>query len=251
MFVCRLAVTGVSLLAVSGLLCPGKPRVSGISLPFPENQAFIILFKTRGEKQQREIIKNRYLCVKPNQTKMEQKTSVWKGTLNSGLILGLVLVLFSLLLWFFNQALNQKLASISYVFLIAGLYLGIKDFRDKSRGGFLSYGGALGAGVVISIYVAVITAIFTILLYQVIDPGLIEKVKAVAEDRLVNRGMSDEQIEMAMKVSGKFMNPVFMAINALIGSVFIGTIISLFLAIFLKREGETPFTGEAATEETE
>ena len=181
---------------------------------------------------------------------MEQKTSVWKGTLNSGLILGLVLVLFSLLLWFFDQALNQKLASISYVFIIAGLYLGIKDFRDNSRGGFLSYGGALGAGVVISIYVAIITAIFTILLYQVIDPGLVEKVKAVAEERLVNRGMTDEQIEMAMNVSGKFMSPVFMAINALIGSVFIGTIISLILAIFLKREGGTPFTEETATEET-
>jgi len=200
----------------------------------PNHKNLVYLFKT-----------------KQNCSMETTKTSVWKGTLNAGVILGLILVLYSLILWFFDQSLNRTLASLSYLIIIVGLYLGIKDFRDNSRGGVLSYGGVVGAGTVISLYVAIITAIFTIILYKFIDPSLIDKVLSFSEQKLIDRGMSDDQIEMAMKISAKFMNPYFLALNALWGSVFIGVIISLFEGIFLKREGEslTAFKEESETEE--
>ncbi|NOY36327.1 MAG: DUF4199 domain-containing protein [Chlorobi bacterium] len=177
------------------------------------------------------------------------KTSVWKGTLNAGLILGLVLVLYGLILWFFDQSLNKTLGAFSYIIIIVGLYLGIKDFRDNSRGGVLSYGGVIGTGTVISLYVGIIGAVFAIILYKFIDPGLIDKLISFSEQKLVDRGMTDEQIEMAMKISGKFMNPYFIAINTLWGYVFIGVIISLFEGIFLKREGEPVFDHPVESEE--
>jgi hypothetical protein len=56
------------------------------------------------------------------------------------------------------------------------------------------------------------------------------------EEALQKKGMSDEQIEAGMAMTSKMMTPGIMAISALFGSVFIGTIISLVSAIFVKKQ---------------
>ncbi len=169
------------------------------------------------------------------------KVSVWKGTLNAGIFTGLLMVLYSLLLYFLGQTLNKVLPSLGFLIFIVGLYLGIRSFRDNARGGFLSYGQVLGAGTVMSLYIAIITAIFAYLLYAVIDPDLIVKMKDIQREMLMNRGLSDEQIENSFKISAWTRTPWFIAASSLVGTVFWGFIISLVEGIFLKREPENPF----------
>ncbi|HHJ10794.1 MAG TPA: DUF4199 domain-containing protein [Bacteroidetes bacterium] len=182
---------------------------------------------------------------------MEQnRTSVWKATLNTGIFLGLVLVLYSLLLYFTNQITNRNLGYISLVIDIVGLCLGINSFRKNYRDGFLSYGQVLGAGVVISLYAAIISGIFVYVLYAYIDQDLIRQLLDISRDKMMEKGMNDQQIEMSMKITSKIMKPWFMGISSVLNGVFFGTLISLILGIFLKREGEAPFA-EATTEEGE
>ncbi len=180
---------------------------------------------------------------------MEQnKVSVWKATLNPGIFLGLVLVLYSLLLYFTDQMTNKNLGYISLVIMIVGLFFGIKSFRDNARGGFLTYGQAVGAGAVISLYAAILSAIFAYVLYAYIDPDLVQKVLEVSRDKLMEKGLSDEQIEMSMKISSKFVKPWIMSVSAIFNGVVFGTLISLILGIFLKREGNEPFAGVTVEE---
>lgn len=57
----------------------------------------------------------------------------------------------------------------------------LRSYRDHYNSGYISYGKSLGAGVVITVYAAIITAIYIYVLYAFIDPGLIDKSLALAE----------------------------------------------------------------------
>ncbi len=197
----------------------------------------------------REQEKNVYLSVTKNHRIMENtKVSVWKGTLTAGIYLGLALVLYSLFLYFIGQTFNRTLGLVVYLIYIAGVFFGIKTFRDTYRNGFLTYGQALGAGTVTALYAGIIAAIFTYLLYAVIDPDLTAKLIEFSKQKMLDKGLSDEQVEMSMKASKIMMKPWIMAGSAIINSAFLGVIISLIEGIFLKREGETPFE-EVSTDE--
>lgn len=176
---------------------------------------------------------------------MEKKVSVWQATLNSGLILGLALVIYTLLLYFLDQTFNQKLGYVSILILIAGIVLGIKSFRDDAKGGIMSYGQGVGAGTVIGLYAGIIGAIFLFLLYEVIDPDLMGKMFTVTEEKLLESGrVPEEMIDQTMEMQKKFMAPWIMSIGTVINYVFFGVVVSLIASIFLKKEGN-PFQQEA------
>ncbi len=170
-----------------------------------------------------------------------RRVSVWKGMLNAGIFTGLLMVLYSLLLYFLGQSFNKVLSSLGFLIFIAGLYLGIRSFRDTARGGFLSYGQVLGAGTVMSLYIAIITAIFAYLLYAVIDPDLIVKMTEMKREILMKKGLSDEQIDASLKIAAWTTAPWFLAVSSLVATVIWGFILTLIEGIFLKREPENPF----------
>jgi hypothetical protein len=101
----------------------------------------------------------------------------------------------------------------------------------------ITFGQALGAGVVIFLYYSVITAVFSYILFAVIDPGLIDKMIAAAEETGMKRGFSQEQIDLSLQVQKKIMTPVFLSIMGIFGNMVLGLIISLIDAAFVRREG--------------
>lgn len=178
---------------------------------------------------------------------MENNVSVWKANLNTGLILGLLGIVWTLFLWFIDQSLNQGLGYVFFIVLIAGLYLGIKSYRDKYKNGFITYGHSLGAGVIIMLYYSIIAALFTFILYSYIDPGLTDKMLAMTESKMLDKGVPESMIEQSMKMSAKFMAPWVMAITGVVGGVFMGTILSLIVSIFTRKEGN-PLIDDAIEE---
>ncbi len=166
-----------------------------------------------------------------------QKVSPWKANLNWGLILGFVMIIFSAILYFMDQIGNQKLSLVPFVIMIIVTYFGIKAYRDTFLGGFMSFGQALGSGVLINFYASIVGGIFTILLYSVIDPDLTQKLLVMSQEKMLEKGVSEAQMEQALSVTKIFMKPVIMAAMGVFSSVFFGLLISLILGIFLKNEG--------------
>jgi len=138
---------------------------------------------------------------------MEEKVSVWKANLTNGLILGLIGIVYSLVVYFFDLTLNKVQGYVFLVILIVALYFLIKSYRDNHLHGQMTYGQAVGAGMVIFLYYSFITAIFTWILFAVIDPGLIDKQIAFAEELLQKRGLPQEAMDAAMRVQQKMINP--------------------------------------------
>lgn len=168
---------------------------------------------------------------------MEQNVNPWKSNLTNGLILGLIGIVYSLLLYFLDMSTNKSLGRVFFIIQIVVLFFLVKSYRDNYMHGMITYGQALGAGVIICLYYAIIMAVFTYILYGLIDPSLINKLLAISEEAGLKKGYSQEQIDMGMKFSKKIMTPPVMAIIGIIVNMFFGVIFSLIVGIFVRKEG--------------
>jgi hypothetical protein len=168
---------------------------------------------------------------------MEEKVNVWKANLMNGLILGLLGIVYSLVVYFLNMSFNKAQGYIFIIIQFAVLFYLVKSYRDSYKHGMIAYGEALGAGVIICLYYAIIMAIFTYILYAVIDPGLMDKSLAYSEELLQKRGLPQASIDAGMTIQKKIMTPAFMAPVSILGNMFWGLIISLIVAAFVKKEG--------------
>ncbi len=168
------------------------------------------------------------------------KSFFWKKTMKYGTLLGLVLVIYSLVLWMAGHALTQSLSYVSYLFLIVGLYLGIKTFRDNDSGGFISYSRALGVGTTIGLFAGILTGAYTFVLFKFLDPALLDQMRLLAEEAMYQSGIPEAQIEAASQMQKKFMQPGILAITTVFGNFLSAFVISLIVSIFVKKEA-SPF----------
>jgi len=168
---------------------------------------------------------------------MENNVSVWKANVTNGLILGLIGIVYTLVLYFLGLSTNKSLGYVFFFIQIFVLFFLVRSYRDNYLYGYITFGKAVGAGVVICLYCSVIASIFTYILYKFIDTGLIDKMIALSEEASLKRGFSQEQIDLGMKFTRKIMTPPVLAFFSLAGGVFFGTIMSLITAIFVRKEG--------------
>ena len=166
---------------------------------------------------------------------MEQKSTFWKSAMIDGLYLGILVTLYSVILYVSGQALNKSMGYISFVMYIVGVVLAQINYRNRDLNGAISYGQAVGFGVAVMLFSGIIASLYTLIIYK-IDPSLIQQVKLMQEEELLKKGMSEEQIETAMSFASKMMTPGWISFMVLLGSVFMGPIISLVTSIFVKRQ---------------
>jgi len=167
---------------------------------------------------------------------MEEKSaSIWKSSLTIGLYLAIALILVSVVFYVTGSPFSKVGQYLSYPIMIGGIILGQLAYK-KALGGTLTYGQAVGAGVLTMVFASVISGIYTYLLYAVIDPSLQEQLRIYTEEQIIQKGgVPEEQVEMAVNMAAKFQTPPIMFAMAVVGGAFIGTIISLITAIFIKK----------------
>ena len=177
---------------------------------------------------------------------MENKPSLFQHTMTWGAITGIILIVFSLVLYLVHQSANQALGYLSYVLLIAGIIIGSIAYRDKVLGGFISYKDAFVTGLLITIFAGILSSFFSFILIRYIDPSVVEQSIAKAEEKMISRGMSEDDVERAMEKTKEFIGSPLMVLVGLLSFAFIGTIISLITAAIVKKE-KGPFdTGAQA-----
>lgn len=167
---------------------------------------------------------------------MEEKSaSIWKSTLTTGLYLAIVLILVSVIFYVTGHTFSKVAQYLSYPIMIGGIILGQLSYK-KALGGTLTYGQAVGAGVLTMVFASFLSGIYNYLLFTVIDPSLQEQMRIFTEEQIIKQGkVPEEQLEMAVNMAAKFQTPVMMFVMAIVGGAFIGLIISLITAIFIKK----------------
>ena len=166
----------------------------------------------------------------------ENNNDILKHSATYGAIIGFALIIYSVLLYVLGLSLSRVLGYFSFIIIIGGLYIGIKNFRDNEPSAAISYGRALGTGVLICVFLGIIGSLFTYLQFRFIDSGLAEKMIEMAEEKLYNKGIPEDMIEVQMRAMSKMFTPGLMAIFGFISYLFWGTVFSLILAAILKKE---------------
>lgn len=142
---------------------------------------------------------------------MENQTTtptLINDTIKHGGILGIISIALTLVFYVVDYALlaDWKVGLISFaVFIGYAIYAGI-GYR-KEIGGYLSFGKAFQHGFLIFAISALISTVFSILLYTVIDPELPAKVTDVAvenaEKMMEGFGLSGDAMDEAMAKTRK------------------------------------------------
>lgn len=168
----------------------------------------------------------------------EQKKSAFQAGIVPGIILAVVLIVYSLVLFILDVDRQSKLVYISYVFMAGILFWAMVQHRDKNLNGFISFGQAFATGFFTLIVGGILSAIFTYIFVTVIDPGFAEEILINAEEQMLeqNPNMSDAEIENAMAITAMFTSPVMLTVWSFFFNLLFGTILSLIIAIFAKRE---------------
>lgn len=168
-----------------------------------------------------------------------EKCSLLNNSLKYGLLTGVAMVLLALLLYVLDVNMTGWIQYVSLVLLLAGIVIGTIAYRDKCSRGYLSYGRSLGSGVLISVFVGLMMAIYSYLFFNFFDPGELLKIKQIAEEKMFEQGLTDEQVDQAMSMTKMFYTPVFIAISGLFSMALWGTVFSLLASIFIKKNDDS------------
>lgn len=166
---------------------------------------------------------------------MENKPSIVVVSIGYGVIIALAMIVFSLILFLLNIS-NSGLQYLNYLILLGGLFLAQTNFRNKYLGGYIEYGKAFSVGLITSVFLSLIMGIYTFIFFKYIDPGAMEEMMSMAEQKMMDRGMSQMEIDQGMAIASKFQGVGFYTFFAVAGNIFFGAILSLITAIFVKKE---------------
>lgn len=165
----------------------------------------------------------------------ENQPSVTAIAIKYGLITALVGIVYSLVLNVLDLSTNQWLTSLSYLILIAGLVLAMKDFKTNNYG-YMSYGQGLGVGALLSAIFGLLSGIFSWIYTTYIDPEFMSRMQEVQRTKMLEQGLSDEQIDAALGMAEKFQNPLTMIFGSMAVFLIIGFILSLIIAAIMKNK---------------
>ncbi len=162
----------------------------------------------------------------------ENQPKTGKYSLNFGLILGLISVVFAVMLYTMDAHTSQDPSNtvISIVIMVAVIIWGIISFK-KANQGFLSLGQAAKLGAGIALIGGLIGVIYMMLLSNVLDPEFATKIAELQKAKAESEGMmSPEQIQQQYDGTINyfwFSYPVILVFNILAGLVigFIGGLI--------------------------
>jgi hypothetical protein len=158
-----------------------------------------------------------------------------------GGIIGGVILLHSVVLQIMNATFSTYSQVMGYILPIGLLTYTLYSYRKEYLGGIMPYSRGLGMGVLFSVVFAMIGTAYLIVLIKFIDPNYLELAKQIAEEKLIKKGYPDEVIEKGMEYQARFMTFGFITIAGFFLTILMGTIFSLIIMIFLKKEPKDPF----------
>lgn len=172
---------------------------------------------------------------------MNDEVSTARIALKWGLITGLALIIYSVILYTLDLGTNGWLSIIIYGILIAGLVQAMREYRSANAG-FIAYGEGVGLGALLSAVAGFLSSAFSIFYTTVIDPGFQERLFEQMREKLEADGnIPDEQIDQMMEMSQRFQSPGLQFAFGLFWFIFIGVVFSLVIAALIRRNRANPF----------
>lgn len=153
-----------------------------------------------------------------------------------GVILGLISVAYFLVLVLsgVNTA-DGWVRWSGFIFNAALVVLGQIYFRQNGND-YMSFGQGMGIAFWIALISSLISSGFTVLYMTIIDPDFAQMIQDMQMESMAEQGLSDEQIEQAMKMAARFTTPPMLFVFGVIGGIFSTMLIALVTTFFTRKE---------------
>ncbi|TSA32341.1 MAG: DUF4199 domain-containing protein [Porphyromonadaceae bacterium] len=166
------------------------------------------------------------------------RPSILRPAMTYGLIIALVVIIFAVLVWILGLEGAKWMQWINYAAYFGVLYFCLKNWRDHYNGGYIRYGQALSAGILFMFFASVIYAFYNVIYLKWIDPTAVGRMLDIMEEEYYKRGFTEEQVSAAMSFAAKLRGPGMQFFSVIIGTTFVGVILSLIVSIFIRKEGD-------------
>lgn len=165
-----------------------------------------------------------------------EKPSTARIAIKWGIISAIISIVFAIVIY--NTDL-WKSSWISFVFgsiiSITLLVLAMKEFRGLNEQ-FMTFGEGFGLGMLLSTVSGLLSSAFNIIYTNFIDTGFQKKMMDLQEEKMIEQGLSDEQISAAMEMGQKFSTPGFQFLFSIIAILFFGAILSSIVAAIMQKK---------------
>lgn len=169
---------------------------------------------------------------------MNNQSSLKSIVINYALLLAGISIAFNLMLFFLDMHYQQSQASgiVGIVIMIGVIIYAFIQFK-KNNEGFISLSESLKIGLGISAVAALIGVVYSFILSEFLDPNLMQKAIdfQMEKMRIENPEMTQDQLENIRSMQEKFSGPLIRSAFQIIGSLFIGFIISLIGGLIVKK----------------
>lgn len=132
---------------------------------------------------------------------------------------------------------QEVLGYSSMVLSLVFVFFGIKNYRDKENGGSISFGKALGIGMLITLFAALGFALIDFIFTAYIDPGFADEYINRSIEALDQTYSGAELAEKKAELEEyrKDMTSTAMALLMFVTVILIGFIISLISSLVLHK----------------
>lgn len=177
-----------------------------------------------------------------------------------GLYLGIVMVIFSLLMYLLDiKPIGFMVPMVLFIISLAitffGIFYSTKKIRNEVLGGEMTFGQGFMIGLLVVFFASIISAVYSYIQSTIIDPdymrNILEAQKTWMEEFMVNKGVPDDQIQKAIEgIDAKIteINPVKTIFTTILSGTIFGAIVSLVTAAILKKKNDNPFTNTQVIE---
>ena len=156
-----------------------------------------------------------------------------------GIYLALVSIAGLVIMYVLTLQKSWTISIVSLALTTLILVYGIKAYKHANNG-FLTLGNAIKVGLAIAVVGGLISAIYAYVHYSYIYPEFIEMTKDEAYEQMMaqNPNLTEEQAQGAMDIQSMFMNAGFFSLMSVLGSLFIGLIVSLIAGLIMKKDSQ-------------
>ena len=158
-----------------------------------------------------------------------------KFAMNYGAVLGLCLVAIAIIMWSVGADDKQSVipALLNNGITIAFIAYAIIQYRDINNNGFITYAESLKLGTTVAFFSSIILSFYQFIYISYLDPNALSEIMKITEQAMLesNPEISDEELDMALQMTAKFMQPHWMMIMGVLGGTFMGFVWSIFLIL--------------------
>jgi hypothetical protein len=157
------------------------------------------------------------------------------STLKAGILLGILVSAWTYIMGITGWYKSPVLMNLFWVVILIQIGVLVWGLRLTAVEG-RSYWGQVKAGTLISLIGGVMIFCGSYLFTSVVFPNYFVEIRALGEEMLKAKGMSDIQIKAALDAQAPMQTSFMQALFGFIGTVLTGPIVSLVLGLFLKKK---------------